>query len=287
MKPWITIDRLLSINYDYVERRIVDFIRSYVDSIGVKGAVVGLSGGIDSSVTATLLVKALGKDRVIGLIMPYKTTPPEDINDAIRLAQSLGIKYDMIRIDQIRAAFSSSIPVFNEGNVVANGNVLARIRMIILYYYANLNNMIVAGTGDKSELLIGYFTKYGDGGVDILPIGDLYKTQVRALGKYLGLPDSIVLKPSSPRLWEGQTAEGELGLRYEDIDVILHALVDLRLNPQQAQEATGKPLSVIEQVWRRIINTEHKRRTPIVPRLGMRTIGLDWRMPIHYTGLSG
>ena len=285
MPPWITIDRLINIDYDYVERRIISFLRSYTSSIGAKGAVVGLSGGVDSSVTAILLVKALGKDRVIGLIMPYKTTPPEDVRDAVELTKALGIKYEIIDINPIRNAYSSAIPAFRESEVVANGNVLARIRMTILYYYANLNGMIVAGTGDKSELLIGYFTKYGDGGVDILPIGDLYKSQVRRLGKHLGLPDSIAYKPSSPRLWEGQTAEGELGLRYEDIDVILHALVDLRMNPQEAQEATGKPISVVEQVWRRVVATEHKRRTPIVPRIGLRTIGLDWRMPIHYTGI--
>ncbi|MGC8570006.1 NAD+ synthase [Caldivirga sp.] len=284
MQPWITLDKLLNVNYDYIERRIVDFIRTYVNSSGAKGAVIGLSGGVDSSVTASLLTKALGKDRVLALIMPFKTTPPEDVKDAVQLAQILGIRYYIVNIDPIRASFSSSIPAFSENEVVANGNILARIRMTILYYYANINGMIVAGTGDKSELLIGYFTKYGDGGVDILPIGDIYKSQVRMLGKHLGLPESIVTKPSSPRLWEGQTAEGELGVSYADIDVILHALVDLRMSPQKAQEATGKPLSLIEQVWRRVITTEHKRRTPVVPRVGLRTIGLDWRMPIHYSG---
>ena len=284
MQPWITLDRILNVNYDYIERRIVDFIRTYVNSVGAKGAVIGLSGGVDSSVTASLLVRALGKDKVLALIMPYKTTPPEDIKDAVQLAQMLGIRYDVVSIDPIRASFSSTIPAFKESEVVANGNILARIRMTILYYYANLNGMIVAGTGDKSELLIGYFTKYGDGGVDILPIGDVYKSQVRMLGRRLGLPDSIVTKPSSPRLWEGQTAEGELGVSYADIDVILHALVDLRMNPQKAQEATGKPLNLIEQVWRRVVATEHKRRTPVVPRIGLRTIGLDWRMPVHYNG---
>ncbi|WP_291999928.1 NAD+ synthase [Caldivirga sp.] len=284
MQPWITLDKLLNVNYDYIERRIVDFIRTYVNSSGAKGAVIGLSGGVDSSVTASLLTKALGKDRVLALIMPFKTTPPEDVKDAVQLAQILGIRYYIVNIDSIRASFSSSIPAFSENEVVANGNILARIRMTILYYYANINGMIVAGTGDKSELLIGYFTKYGDGGVDILPIGDIYKSQVRMLGRHLGLPESIVTKPSSPRLWEGQTAEGELGVSYADIDVILHALVDLRMSPQKAQEATGKPLSLIEQVWRRVITTEHKRRTPVVPRVGLRTIGLDWRMPIHYSG---
>ena len=283
--PHITLERLLKIDYDYVVRRITDFIRTYVKDGGAKGAVVGLSGGVDSSVTATLLVKALGSSNVVGLIMPYKTTPPEDVSDAWSLARMLGIRAIQVDISALRDAFSKAIPFFDEGARVANGNVLARLRMIILYYFANLNNYMVAGTGDKSEILIGYFTKYGDGGVDFLPIGDLYKTQVRALAKYLGLPDNIAYKPSSPRLWEGQTAEGELGLRYEDIDVILHALVDLRMNVDEAAEATGKPIEVVKLVWDRVRSSEHKRKTPPIPRMSSRTVGLDWRMPLNYGGV--
>lgn len=284
--PRITLEDLIRIDYEYVTRRIIDFVRSYIRDSGARGAVIGLSGGVDSSVTAHILVRALGKDNVIGLILPYRTTPPEDIEDAKFVAESLGIKYYYIDIGDIRNAFARSIPVFDEGDRVAAGNLLPRIRMTILYYFANRFNMVVAGTGDKSELLIGYYTKYGDGGVDILPIGDLYKTQVRYLGKYLGLPDRIAFKPSSPRLWEGQTAEGELGIKYEDIDVILHALVDYRMTPEQAAEATGKPIELVQAVWRRVLSTEHKRKPPIVPRLSMRTIGMDWRMPVNKIGVS-
>ncbi|MFP3216487.1 MAG: NAD+ synthase [Vulcanisaeta sp.] len=284
--PRITLEDLIRIDYEYVTRRIIDFVRSYIRDSGARGAVIGLSGGVDSSVTAHILVRALGKDNVIGLILPYRTTPPEDIEDAKFVAESLGIKYYYIDIGDIRNAFARSIPVFDESDRVAAGNLLPRIRMTILYYFANRFNMIVAGTGDKSELLIGYYTKYGDGGVDILPIGDLYKTQVRYLGKYLGLPDRIAFKPSSPRLWEGQTAEGELGIKYEDIDVILHALVDYRMTPEQAAEATGKPIELVQAVWRRVLSTEHKRKPPIVPRLSMRTLGIDWRMPVNKTGVS-
>ena len=284
--PRITLEDLIRIDYEYVTRRIIDFVRSYIRDSGARGAVIGLSGGVDSSVTAHILVRALGKDNVIGLILPYRTTPPEDIEDAKFVAESLGIKYYYIDIGDIRNAFARSIPVFDEGDRVAAGNLLPRIRMTILYYFANRFNMVVAGTGDKSELLIGYYTKYGDGGVDILPIGDLYKTQVRYLGKYLGLPDRIAFKPSSPRLWEGQTAEGELGIKYEDIDVILHALVDYRMTPEQAAEATGKPIELVQAVWRRVLSTEHKRKPPIVPRLSMRTLGIDWRMPVNKIGVS-
>ncbi len=284
--PKITLENVIRIDYEYAARRITDFIRTYVNDSGTTGAVIGLSGGVDSSVTAYLLVKALGRDNVVGVILPYKTTPPEDVRDAKYIAETLGIKYYYIDISNVRNAFTEAIPEFGEENKVAVGNLLPRIRMTILYYFANKLNKIVAGTGDKSELLIGYFTKYGDGGVDILPIGDLYKTQVRYLGKYLGLPDNIAFKPSSPRLWEGQTAEGELGVKYEDVDVILHALVDYRMNIEQAVEATGKPIELIQAVWRRVVGTEHKRRTPVVPRVSMRTLGLDWRMPVNRTGLS-
>ncbi len=284
--PKITLENIIRIDYDYVARRIIDFIRAYVRDSGAAGAVIGLSGGVDSSVTAYLLVKALGSDNVVGLILPYRTTPPEDIEDAKFIAESLGIRYYYIDIGSIRDSFVKSIPIFYEGDKVSAGNLLPRIRMTLLYYFANRLNRIVAGTGDKSELLIGYYTKYGDGGVDILPIGDLYKTQVRYLGKYLGLPDRIAFKPSSPRLWEGQTAEGELGVKYEDVDVILHALVDYRMTPEQAAEATGKPLDLVQAVWRRVLNTEHKRKPPIVPRVSMRTLGIDWRMPVNKTGLS-
>ncbi|WP_069807993.1 NAD+ synthase [Vulcanisaeta thermophila] len=284
--PRITLEDLIRIDYEYVTRRITDFIRSYIRDAGASGAVIGLSGGVDSSVTAYLLVRALGPESVVGLIMPYRTTPPEDIRDAEYVAGQLGIKYYYIDIGDIRNSFARSIPIFSEEDRISAGNLLPRIRMTLLYYFANRLNMIVVGTGDKSELLIGYFTKYGDGGVDILPIGDLYKTQVRYLGKYLGLPDNIAFKPSSPRLWEDQTAEGELGFKYEDVDVILAALVDYRMTPEQAAEATGKPLDLVRLVWRRVLNTEHKRRTPIVPRVSMRTLGIDWRMPVNKTGLS-
>jgi NAD+ synthase len=222
---------------------------------------------------------------VLGLIMPYKTTPPEDIRDAERIAEALGIRYYYIDIGEVRNAFTRSIPIFDEGDRVSAGNLLPRIRMIILYYFANRLNRVVAGTGDKSEILIGYFTKYGDGGVDILPIGDLYKTQVRYLGKHLGVPEDVAFKPSSPRLWEGQTAESELGIKYEDIDVILHALVDLRMKPEEASEATGKSLDLVITVWRRVLGTEHKRRMPTIPRVSMRTVGLDWRIPVNNQGI--
>ena len=274
-------DVINAVSYAYAERRITEFISSYLESSGIKCGVVGLSGGVDSSVTASLTVKALGPENVIGLVMPGRPTPREDVEDAMWLAKELSIAYRVVDVELIRDSFTKAVPDYDPDNRVASGNVLSRLRMVVLYYYANKYGCAVVGTGDKSEILIGYFTKYGDGGVDLLPIGDLYKTQVRAMAKHLGLPDRIAYKPSSPRLWEGQTAEGELGVRYEDVDLALYALIDLRLNVEEATSATGLPEELVRTIWDRVIRSEHKRRTPPIPRVSMRTVGLDVKYPLH------
>ncbi len=263
----VTLDKLTNLNFDYVISEICSFIRRHVEDSGLKGAVVGLSGGIDSSVTASLLVRALGRDRVFGLIMPYITTPKEDVEDAKKVAEMLGIKYRIIDISNIRNSYAKSIPDFDENDRIAVGNLLPRIRMTLLYYYANKFNMIVAGTGDRSEILLGYFTKYGDGGVDILPIGSLYKTQVRALGKYLGIPESIVTKPSSPRLWPGHIAEEELGIKYEEADLVLHCLFDLGLSIDDTVRETGISRDKVLKVLRMYELSRHKRQLPPTPLL--------------------
>ncbi|NPA99917.1 MAG: NAD+ synthase [Crenarchaeota archaeon] len=263
----ITLEKLLNIDYEYVTSEICAFIKKQVQDGGLRGAVIGLSGGIDSSTTAFLTARALGAENVLGLIMPYRTTPKEDVEDAKKIAEILGIRYVMIDISEIRDSYARSIPDFDENDRIAAGNLLPRIRMMLLYYYANKYRYIVVGTGDRSELLIGYFTKYGDGGVDILPIGSLYKTQVRMLGKYLGVPDNIVNKPSSPRLWPGHLAEEELGLKYEEIDLILHALFDLGLDIDETVRATGLSREKVVKVLEMYERSKHKRRTPPAPVL--------------------
>ena len=265
--PEITLETLLKVDFDRVSKVIQDFIRDYIYSTGCKGVVIGLSGGIDSSVTAYLTVKAIGKENVLGLIMPYRTTPKEDIEDALTIANTLGIKYYIIDITGIRDSFAKLLPEFNEEERIPTGNLLPRIRMTILYYYANKYNYIVVGTSDKSELLLGYFTKYGDGGVDILPIGCLYKTQVRALGKYLGIPGRIIAKPSSPRLWPGHLAEEELGFKYEDVDPVLYALFDLKLPIEETVYKTGKSIEFVKKIYEIVQKNEHKRKTPPVPSI--------------------
>ncbi len=278
----LTIDDVKnSIDYKEASRVIEAFLKEYMEAAGAEGYVVGLSGGVDSSTSATLAVRAVGSTRVVGLIMPDITsTPPEDVEDAKYLAKMLGIKHYEVPINSILERYTS-LPFYDPSNKVALGNVKARIRMTLLYYYANANNYLVLGTGDKSELLLGYYTKYGDGGVDVLPIGDLYKTQVRILAERLGVPRRIAYKPSSPRLWPGQMAEEELGLSYEVVDVVLYAYFDLRMKPYEIPKATGIARELVKTILDKVRVSEHKRRAPPIARISRRSLGHDIRIPLH------
>ena len=195
--------------------RIVSFIREFTAG-SPNGVVLGVSGGVDSALVAYLAVEALGKDKVLGILMPSSTTPKSDIEDALEVCRLLGVNHDTHSIDSVFSAFTTLLK--EKKDKVTEGNLKARIRMCILYWYANSTNKLVIGTDDKSENILGFFTKFGDGGVDFNPIGDLYKTEVREMSKMIGVPNSIVLKPSSPRLWEGHEAETELGISYAELD---------------------------------------------------------------------
>ncbi len=259
----ITIDDIARLDYDRLSRELASWIKERVDEAGVNGVVVGVSGGVDSAATLALSVKALGSSRVLGLVMPDSiVTPGEDVEDAKSLLESLGVRYHVIDIAPIVDVYKGALPIYESEDGpdrVPVGNLRARIRMSLLYYYANKKGLLVAGTGDRSEILIGYFTKWGDGAVDILPIAVLYKTQVRRLAASMGVPERIAFKPSSPRLWRGQTAEGELGVSYEQIDLVLHAVFDRGIPPEQVPEATGVSSSVVEAVMRRHKESRHKR----------------------------
>ena len=280
------LDSIKKFNRERVRQDIVRFIRQKYAEAGVRSAVMGLSGGIDSSLTLRLAVDALGPDKIHVLILPHTSlTPKEDIEDAYDLVNELGVKnvYE-ISIDDIAERFVDKLS--DRGVKVdekAKGNILARTRMVLLYATANTVKGFVIGTGDKSEILIGYYTKYGDGGVDILPIGDLYKTRVREMGRYLHLPTRIVEKPSSPRLWPDHMAEKELGVTYDVVDVILYAYIDLRMHIGQIYEINGIKQEHVNIVLKRVVNSEHKRLMPPIPKLfGGMTIGIDWRMPHYY-----
>jgi len=240
--------------------RIVSFIREVVGRASGNGVVVALSGGIDSAVVGALCVKALGSAKVLGLMLPSDHTPDEDKEDAGALADSWGIRAESIPISKMVKSLIDSAGV--EGTKIARANVEARVRMVILYYYANALGYLVAGTGDRSESLLGYFTKGGDGQVDFLPIAHLYKTQVRALGAHLGLPRKIVEKPASPQLWPGQKASDEIPAEYDKLDVVLHYLFDLNSKPSEAASKGGVPMSVVEKVLEMHLKTGHKRSMP-------------------------
>src|SRR5919107_4466021 len=223
-----TLEELLGQDYKRISKKIEKFISDYISKSSAKGLVIGLSGGLDPSVVLKLSVDALGASKVLGLVMPSDTTPNDDTNHAIDLAKELRIKYRVIDIHPIIRKFEEILPE-DKG---ARGNLMARIRMSLLYYYAGVNGYLVAGTSDKSEVQIGYFSKFGDGAADIMPIAVLYKTQVRTLAEYLGIPSAIVQKKSSPRLWKNHLAEEEIGIDYEIIDQILHLLVDKKMPPK-------------------------------------------------------
>ncbi|ABP50599.1 MAG: NAD+ synthase [Pyrobaculum arsenaticum] len=260
------LDVINSVNYQEARREIEEFIAYYIQKAKVRGAVVGLSGGVDSCTTLALTAEALGPERVIALILPSKATPPQDVEDAIRVARQFGVRYEVIDITPILNAYKTTMSEYDDKDLVARGNLTARIRMSVLYYYANKRNMLVIGTGDKSELMLGYFTKHGDGGVDILPIGDLYKSQVRALARRMGLPEDIAGKPSSPRLWVGQMAESELGFTYAEADLVLYAW-ELGVPKSKIPRQTGVPPAVVRKILKRVEENAHKLSPPPIAKL--------------------
>lgn len=212
--------------------RAIEFIRKEVEASGAKGVVVGLSGGVDSSLTLLLAVKALGPSRVLALIMPSSSTPKEDVEDAKWLCEKYGVSYEILPIDGIVEAFGL------KGSKRSVGNLKARIRMCILYFYANEHNLLVLGTGDRSELFIGYFTKFGDGAADLFPISCFLKTEVKEALRILGVPERIWKKEPAPRLFEGHTARKELGMAYEEIDKIIKAYEEGKI--EEIKEKLGK-----------------------------------------------
>lgn len=253
---------------------IESFIRHQVEASGRKGVVLGLSGGVDSALVAKLCVNALGAKRVLALGLP-SGRGGEDMRDAVAWAKSLGIRWRVVDIGRLADTFEGELKA-SRADRVARGNVQARIRMIVLYFVANTENRLVMGTGNKSELLTGYFTRWGDGGVDFLPIGDLYKTQVRAMAADLGVPKRIVEKTPTAGLWKGQTDEGELGISYEDLDRILLG-IELQFDPDAIAEKAGVASALVTKVERMVAASVHKRKMPLIPKVGIRTVGLDWR----------
>ena len=261
-----------------VEKIIIEFIRTTVEKAGAKGGIIGLSGGIDSAVVAALACKALGSSNVHGYFIPSSVTPSEDEDHVKELSTKLGMSFEIIPLDDLLEQYKTLLNPETTSNNMAWANLMPRVRQALLYFKASELNSLVLGTSNKSELMIGYFTKFGDSAADLAPIGDLYKQEVNDLAKHLEIPASIITKAPSAGLWPGQTDEEELGFSYKELDEILEALESFQ-TVDQVHEKTGIAKETISRVVKLIRLNEHKRRPPLTLKLGYRSPGHDWRVP--------
>lgn len=265
-----TVD--LTINTDLTRRILTGFIRSEITRMGFSRAVIGLSGGIDSAVSCFLAAEALGGENVLAVRMPYRTSSPDSLEDAQRVIEATGVQSLTVEITPMVEPLFQRFP---EMDNMRRGNIMARQRMIILYDQSAAFGGLVVGTGNKTEILLGYTTLYGDSACALNPIGDLYKTQLRQLAEALGVPESIRRKAPSADLWAGQTDEGELGYTYAEVDRLLYLLVDQRYTPQECVEAGFEP-SFVHRVVERMRRNQFKRILPPIAKLSNRTIGYDF-----------
>ena len=251
------LNKIKNQDYSAITKKIEDFLVSQVEKSKTNGLILGLSGGIDSSVITYLCSRVL-KEKTLALVMPdSKISPKEETEDALKIIDELEIDYKLLDINLIVRGYSNHL----EPNERALGNLRARVRANLLYYYANAKNLLVVGSSDKSEYLIGYFTKFGDGSSDILPIVSLYKTQVRGIAKFLGVPQNIIEKKSSPNLWKGHIAEEEIGVSYEEVDSILYCMFDKKLSIEDTIKTTGIGKDTVEKINNMYNASEHKRIT--------------------------
>ncbi len=277
----------LELDWSEVEKRARLFIREYVEQTSSDGVVIGLSGGVDSSTSAALAALALGGDKVTGLLLPeHETYNDIDVQHAKQISEKFRIRIETVDITPALDAFYRSVSPFQGKDKVAKGNIKARMRMTYLYYYANKCSLLVCGNSDKSETMMGYFTKWGDVSADFAPLMDLYKTQVRRLARYLGIPEHIVTKPSSPGLWPGQSAEQELGVEYETLDLILCGLEHF-MDCEEIASQIQAEIELVRRVRFRWLRSEHKRRMPLTTKMQYRTPGMDFRLARVTTSKEG
>jgi NAD+ synthase len=262
----------LSINTDVAHQILTGFIKSEVTRAGFSRAVIGLSGGIDSALSCVLAVEALGRENVLAVRMPYKSSSPDSLAHAELLIEQLEIPSKTIDItDMVEPMFAKDA----EMTKLRKGNIMARERMIVLYDQSEVFKGLVIGTSNKTEILLGYSTQFGDSASAMNPIGDLYKTQIRQLARALNVPAPIIDKAPSADLWDGQTDEGELGFTYEKVDQLLYLLVDHRYSPKECVEA-GFDEKFVDVVVKRIQRTQYKRMQPLIAKLSNRTVGYDF-----------
>jgi len=262
----------LSINTDLATKILTGFIKTEITRVGYRKAVLALSGGLDSSVSCYLTAKALGPENVLALRMPYKTSSEDSMQHADLVIDTLGVNSLTIPITNMVEPLFQQFP---DADQIRRGNVMARARMLVLYDQSAAFKGLVVGTGNKTEILLGYTTLYGDSACALNPLGDLYKTQVRQLARGLGIPDVIIEKPPSADLWLGQTDEDELGFTYAEVDKLLYLLVDERYSAEDCIDA-GFDRNFVHTVIERVRRYHFKRIMPPIAKLTNRTVGYDF-----------
>jgi NAD+ synthase len=263
----------LNLNVDLVHELLVRFIADETKNAGFEKVVIGISGGVDSSVAAFLAVEALGKKNVWGIILPYKTSSKESVKDAEEIAHILGIQTETVDISQMVDSYATK---HNIKAKVRLGNIMARMRMIVLYDVSARERALVVGTSNKTELLIGYGTQFGDLACAINPLGDLYKTQIWQLAPRLGVPKNIVEKKPTADLWPGQTDEGEIGFLYKELDDLLYRMYDERMSVDDLVKK-GYKSGMVQKVVELVRKNQFKRRPPLIAKVSYRTINVDFR----------
>jgi NAD+ synthase len=262
----------LEIDTDLARRVLTGFLKSETKRAGFEHGVVGVSGGIDSALTCFLAAEALGPKNVLGVRLPSAGSSPDSLEDAAEVIRLTGVQEKTVAIGEMAEPLLATIPSRDR---VRRGNVLARLRMIVLYDQSAAFDGLVLGTGNKTEILLGYTTLFGDSACALNPLGDLYKTQVRQLAAAMGVPSRILAKPPSADLWPGQTDEGELGVTYAEVDRLLYLLVDERQSEAACAAAGFKP-AMIRNVVDRMRRNQYKRMPPIIAKLSRRTVGVDF-----------
>ena len=265
----------VSINKDFVHKILVEFIRDETRNAGFQKGIVGLSGGVDSAVCAFLAAEALGHENVTAVMMPYRTSSPESLSDAEEVVTALGIHSEVVDISPMVDPFLDRAGIRDK---IRSGNVMARQRMIVLYDVSSREKGLVLGTSNKTEILLGYGTLFGDMASALNPLGDLYKTQVWQLAEHLGVPGHINEKRPTADLWEGQTDEDELGFSYNRVDRLLYLLVDERRTDEELG-ASGFEKGMIDRVKKMVARNQFKRRPPVIAKISHRTVNIDFRYP--------
>lgn len=263
----------MHLNTKFVRKMLVDFIRDQIHNAGFSKAVIGLSGGVDSAVAAFLSAEALGKENVCAVLMPYTTSNPESKADASSVVGELGIRSEVVDITPMVDPF---ITMQNIHDKVRRGNIMARMRMIVLYDFSLRDNALVVGTSNKTETLLGYGTLFGDMACAVNPLGDLYKTQVWQLAQAVGVPKNIIDKKPSADLWQNQTDEGELGFLYKDVDRLLYYMIDERRRDNEL-EKMGFDKEFVARVKKRVRQNQFKRQPPLIAKISERTVNVDFR----------